>query len=49
MIFASASGGDIVLWVVLAVVVLIVLGTFARTVRLVQQGTGDVVQRVGGQ
>jgi len=42
-----ASAGEIALWVILAVVVLVVLGTFARTVRLVQQGSIGVVKRLG--
>lgn len=42
-----ASSADIALWIVLAVVALIVLGTMARTIRLVQQGSVGVVKRLG--
>src|SRR5487761_1158054 len=42
-----ASSADIALWILLAVVALIVLGTMARTIRLVQQGSVGVVKRLG--
>jgi len=43
----AASGGEIALIVVLAIVAIILLTTFMRTVRLVQQGTVGIVKRLG--
>ncbi len=46
MILAT-SGGEIALLVILALVVVILLSSFYRSVRLVQQGTVGIVKRLG--